>query len=362
MMAAILLCGLSLFSGCHKRPKTVLSDKKATAVMADMQIAAAYINRNPGDFPTDSSRQAFREAVLMSRGVTQEQLDSTLGWYARNPKEYQKLCNAVVARLEKVQGESFPLDVAAEQTDGKNLWPYPSTALLSPLSPSDGIIFNLETEGVEAGDKLILSAKELGAAPMNAMLGVVYDDGSRHYQNRNISGSNKIEVTVQTDSTRKVNRVFGKLTVRHREELPLSLDSISLLHIPMNRDNYYQIHSQRFLDKAGEKKRKKLEEERLQKERTDSLAALGEAAAQAGVAEAGMRMAVDMNAVDPGMTPEQVRARAASHQGSNTDGGSHKPGKSMFRSSSETPPSAGSGRAIPRAASPDAGTKNRLKK
>lgn len=300
--AAALVAASLLTAGCVKRPKEVMSDSKTAKVLADMYIASAWLDRNNAEYPGDSARLTLREAVLKSRGVTQEQLDTTMSWYARNPKEYRELCEAVVKRIEKVQGESFPMDVMAEQTDGADLWPYPSAALLSPLSPTDGIVFNLDVDDLEPGDRLTLHARQIGTAPLNTLLGVVYDDGSRHYQSRQSRNGGVVDLIVQTDSARKVSRVFGKLTVRNRRDLPMMMDSISLTHAPMNRDLYYQIHGQRFLDKTGEKRRKRLEE----KARADSLAA---AAAASSVPSS--EMTVSAPASDKSVSPTVIQMQAA---------------------------------------------------
>lgn len=270
MAAAALVAASLLSSGCVKRPKTVMSDRQTAKVLADMYIASAWLDRNPGDYSGDSARLALREAVLKSRGVTQAELDTTMGWYARNPKEYRKLCEDVVKRIEKVQGQAFPMDVVAEQTDGADLWPYPSIAVFSPLSPSDGVVFDLDVNDLEAGDRVTLRGRQLGNAPLNTLLGVVYDDGSRHYQGRSHHGGGSIDLSIQTDTTKKVSRVFGKMTVRERRNLPLTIDSISLTHSPLNRDTYYQINGQRYLGKPGEKRRRRLEEQA----RRDSISAV----------------------------------------------------------------------------------------
>lgn len=298
--AIAALCLLLLCGACSKRPKTVMSDRKTAAVMADMQIASAYINANYSEFESDSARVAFREAVLASRGVTQEQLDTTLAWYARHPEEYGKMTQRVITRIEKIQSRSFPADVLAEKSSGKNLWPYSPSILLSNLSPTDGLIFNLTPDELSQGDNLTLYANAAQSSQLLTLFGVEYDDGSRHYLSRNQTAGTPVDLSLQTDSTKHVKRIFGKITVANRDRLPLLLDSISVTHQPMNRENYFRISSQRFQDKPGAKKAARREAE--EKAKADSI----QAAASSATALATAVSAASPAAAAPKVSPAKA--------------------------------------------------------
>lgn len=263
---------LLLATGCGERPSVVMSDSKTADVLADLRVASAYMNLHYSEFGSDSARRAFRDAVLASHSVDAARLDTTMSWYARHPDKYIKLTEEVTRRVERIQGESFPADMLANATDGKDLWPYFSLVQLSELSPADGLVFEIEHPELEAGEQLEFIARPLKTLQMNVLLGVNYSDGARHYIYRSVGTGQKINIRLQTDSLKDVERIYGSLTVMNRRELPLLVDSISLLHHPLVSENYYIINQQRWLDVPGAKRKAREKQLAAPTEKGDSTA------------------------------------------------------------------------------------------
>ena len=99
-ISRFFICGAAIFSasiflGCDRRPKEVLSERKWSAFMADMQLAEACLNSSAVSVHSRDGRLELGRSVLAAHGVTQEQLDTTLAWYGRNIDNYSELFEKV---------------------------------------------------------------------------------------------------------------------------------------------------------------------------------------------------------------------------------------------------------------------------
>ncbi len=88
-----------LFFACSNRPKDVLSIREMTEVLVD-------IHTLDGIFTTDEYRDVnmdeknkYYEAVLRDHKIDQAQFDSSIVWYSRDPKKFEKIYVRVIDRL-----------------------------------------------------------------------------------------------------------------------------------------------------------------------------------------------------------------------------------------------------------------------
>lgn len=239
LILPLLLISLALAS-CVKRPSGVLSDKKMTKVVADMELADAYIKSNPsGD--VGSKSEAIEAYVLEKHGVSRAEYDSTMAWYARNVDDYYQFCNLVDKELRlrrsKISGASL--------SDTPDLWPYSRQAVISALSGSNALEFDFPSNDVEAGERVKFKFRINKPAFGSAILGVEYEDGLMSFSTRSLSSTKKLDITLQTDTAKKVTRIFGHMLLRDKNVLPLWLDSISLTKLPFDSMEYYNMYGQR---------------------------------------------------------------------------------------------------------------------
>ncbi|MCM1290962.1 MAG: DUF4296 domain-containing protein [Prevotella sp.] len=235
---------------CEKRPEGVLSERKTIDVLSDLQLADAYIQMH-GEYASIESRRALKLQVLKDNGVTEAEFDKTIDWYGHNMDSYSKLYEKVAKRLEKAQGAT---QTSTKDGDMESLWPYSQMAMLSNLGIGDGIRFSLSPT-IKRGDQIEWSMRTSDNVTMNAVLGVEYADGGMSLRNRTFGGTRKLSITLQTDSTRDVKRLFGTAQVTSRSVLPLWLDSILIVDRPFNRDTYGGYSSQQNLLAPGKNKR-----------------------------------------------------------------------------------------------------------
>lgn len=252
---SILLSVILLSAGCSKRPKDILSEDKMVDIMVDLQIAEAYERSgNSNDYLNGKDREMLGRGVLMQHGVTVEEMDSTLAWYGRNMDEYPKLYKKIDAALNKRQikyaraaGESENVGSFAD------LWPYSRHFVIDQRSLTDGIVANIPVTEVTPGDKLTWKMIVEGASTRNLTLGVDYENGtSEIYHISNRTFDKWVEISLQTDSTLSVDRVFAIADFGNPLKRIL-IDSIQLSHHPLNREDYQKAGFQRTILPAGRK-------------------------------------------------------------------------------------------------------------
>lgn len=252
--ATILLITI-LFVGCSRRPKDILSEDKMVAVMADIQIAEAYERSgNANEFLQGKNRELLGRGILMQHGVTVEEMDSTLAWYGRNMDEYSKLYKKIDAELNKRQLK-YARAAGESENEGPSadLWPYGRHFVVDDRSMTDGIVVNLPVTELSPGDKIIWKMTTQGATGRNLTLGVDYSNGTSEISKiTNRSFDKWVEASIQTDSTLTVERIFAIAGFEHTAPR-VFVDSVQLLHLPFNRDEYQRNGFQRKVGLAGRK-------------------------------------------------------------------------------------------------------------
>jgi hypothetical protein len=89
-----------LFSACHGRPSSVLSEKKMEDVLYDLYITEVEIDDHYAIFHGDSlQRQTLLNSVFEKHKITEEAFDTSLVWYNKNIDNYLKINKKVGERL-----------------------------------------------------------------------------------------------------------------------------------------------------------------------------------------------------------------------------------------------------------------------
>lgn len=232
----ISFCLISLWS-CGDRPSYVLSEDKMVDLMADMEIAEAYVNT--GHSASSKERIEIGQRVLKAHGVSEETLDTTLAWYGRNMDEYSKLFEKVDKEILKRQ-EKFTETPDANIKEANSLWPYSEHLLISNLSGRDALTFSLNRPDVNKGDIIQLSFFLPNSVALKGTLGVEYNDGYGEAMVTNISSNKKVEIKLHTDTSKIVSRIFGDMHLKDIKNLPVFIDSIKIVAEPYDSVNYRQ--------------------------------------------------------------------------------------------------------------------------
>lgn len=235
-MPLIAACFLS---GCEKRPQGVLSDKEMAELMADIHLSESYISSSGSAYLTDSACKALRQAILRDHGVTEAQLDSTLAWYGRNIDKYPKLYDRVAKILEKRSNTSADEELTPVVAGD---FSFPLMVQLSSRG-SANYFFDFPTEDLKKGSLLEFKARVTpfsSRGDMAIFLAVDYSDKSSDYSfSSSSSGSaGRLSITLQTDSSLDVTRVYGYLRPESGLRSLVWLDSLSISTSPVNPVSY----------------------------------------------------------------------------------------------------------------------------
>ena len=245
---AALLIVVMLAPGCVRRPKGVASDKDMAPVLADMELAEAYLQTQSPSGDRDKIRRELTNGILEKYGMSNETFDSTMSWYSRNVDAYSKLDMMVTRELEsrkRVMDRKSKKGPGAEYVPQNDIWPYTRMVMMSEQSGSDILPFSIPTGATKPGYTYEWKMRVRLGADLSLLMGVEYDDGTISYRRQAFNGDRKITLTLQTDTARKPHRLFGQVMMKRRTEMPLWIDSISLSSLPYDSTNYYRIQSQR---------------------------------------------------------------------------------------------------------------------
>lgn len=250
-----LACTFILLPSCGGRPEGVLSDDKMVSVMADMELAEAYLQTQGGSRQPEA-RGALTEDIFRRNGITQAEFDSTMSWYASHSDRYQELYARTEKELKKRRlrnkGLSDP-GVAAS-----DMWPYGRMAMFSTTGiPSLG--FSVAASDMQKGDRLTFLMRMQTASKVSTVFGVEYEDGSVGYTSAEYPQTNRLELLFQTDTAKVVKRIFGNLTLEEKGDLPVWGDSITLSRVPLDSNEYYLVNRQKIFNPPV-RKVKKVEE------------------------------------------------------------------------------------------------------
>lgn len=232
-----LVVGVS-FSSCSDRPKNIPSDSEMVKVMADIEMAQAYLQNKGYSTNTPENRERILKYVLEKNNMDRAEFDSTLSWYGRHIDRYDDLYAKVdkeLARRERNITGNANVDLSSD------LWPYSRHLVISSKSSTDNLVFNIPAEEIEKGGRLTWKFRLNAPASGSVMFGVKYEDGGSAYINQSISGT-EIEVNLQTDTARKPAIIFGNLRIPDNLSF-VRLDSIFMSKAPFDSTMYYRIHS-----------------------------------------------------------------------------------------------------------------------
>ena len=243
-----LFCLVSIFlSSCNDRPDGVLSDSEMVDLLTDLQLAEAY-NNTSASGSGNVDRRSLEEAVLKKHGVTREQLEATIAYYARNLDDYSKLYDKVEKKLRAQTGAGGSEAI----TPADDIWPYGRFALLMPNQMSDGISFSIPADELKPGNILEWGMRLTSVDGVDMMLGVQYEDGSASIQKKSASGNKNLQINLQTDTALNAVRIFGVLTAPKRS-MPIWTDSIHLIKAEFDSTAYSKINMQRLVRKPSKK-------------------------------------------------------------------------------------------------------------
>lgn len=258
LIIAPVIFSLTVLFSCEKRPKKVTSDAKMVAIMADMEMAQAYIQSKGYKNRSTDNNDRILLYILEKNGMSREEFDSTMSWYGRNIDKYDELYSKVDKELAKRESKISGNAIEALSND---LWPYTRHLIISSKSSTDNLSFSISDPEIDKGMKLTWKFHLNIPSDGTVLLGVKYSDGVAGYLSQTLSGNN-IEIGLQTDSAKIVKSVFGNLHLNSNRSF-VGIDSLSLSAVPFDSTSYYRINSVRKYSGPRSKKILKIQKDSI---------------------------------------------------------------------------------------------------
>ncbi len=282
-ISALLLLVLALIA-CDRTPRGVLSVNKMADLIVDLKLAEAYIEAHNRDFDSDSSKQVIKQSIFKKHGITQQDYDSSLVWYAHNMEDYTKAYDKAVGKLQhrydklndkaKDISEEFaaggvpqgePTHEAVPRgphpnmsrigtdanADSVDLWQGRRDYLITQGARRGFITFDLQPDaGKQQGDRYQLAyCLTRGGNDFKVCLSVDYTDGATSQVSRGTNSDGWVTIDVQSDSTRRVRRIYGYVSYDMKRGRIALVDSMMLIRTHLNVQNYGFFNAQRLLER-----------------------------------------------------------------------------------------------------------------
>lgn len=113
-------------SSCDSRPRGVLNSKKMENLMVDLHVLEGSLRASGSSYGSGAVGDKYYESLYEKYGITRADFDSNLVWYTKHPKEFGRIYQNVLARVDSlgsdVRKRKFhPIDSTA-LTGVTNLW------------------------------------------------------------------------------------------------------------------------------------------------------------------------------------------------------------------------------------------------
>lgn len=233
------LSGAIVFSSCSSKPKNVLPEDKMVSLLADMELAEAYASSTMNSGNVNIDKQKLARGVLLSHGVTKEELDSTLAWYGRNLDDYsalfEKVDKEILAKQKKILSQNKTELPTGETLD---LWNSTQMMQLTSKGGNSGWVLSIDSIDLKRGDRLSWQFHFQESLGAKGILGVEYQDGTIEFAASTFMNKNSASLNMQTDTAKSVRRIFGSLSINERKKYPVFADSIKFTSTPYDSLEY----------------------------------------------------------------------------------------------------------------------------
>lgn len=210
-----------LLSSCTVRhPKGILGKSKLENVLYDFQVARA-IAMQSGD-STDFRALAYTDAVLYRYGITREEFNASMLWYAQHTEELYAIYGNIQKRLEKESaalGNSGNLASSYAQLSSKgdtaNVWKGRSFYLLTSKGMDNRFCFSLNADtSYQAGDRLVWHfvsqfVFSSGSRDATVSMSVWYDNDSVSSVTQRLYSDGDFSLEITAASGHKIKKITG---------------------------------------------------------------------------------------------------------------------------------------------------------
>ncbi len=106
-----------LLIGCNNRPKNVMSDKEMENFLFEMHLLESSLRIGNSHYSVPREQQFYYQELLKKHNITKADYDSCIVWYTNHPKQYNRIYDRVLKRIDRLKveietGKLNPIDSA----------------------------------------------------------------------------------------------------------------------------------------------------------------------------------------------------------------------------------------------------------
>lgn len=248
---AIVAVAVVANCGCNRVPDYVIQPEDMAQLLADIHTADGVVESNYQQYSSDSARLALKQAVFEHRGVTAEQVDTSMVWYGAHLDRYMKVYDRAEEILNDRLNQSSAVAAAESgisvSGDSVDIWQRSPRFSIDDKSATDFLTFNFKADqNTRSGDQYTWRVKFYNNnQQVNWGIVADYSDGTIEALDAQFSSDGWQTLNFYTDSTRTMTRVYGYLRLDAKRLTPVYLDSIQLVRKRLTKENYMQRYRQR---------------------------------------------------------------------------------------------------------------------
>lgn len=158
----IFFAGFILFqTACGGRPNGVLNQGEMTNVLTEMHKTDASMNEKGLTYQHYADKAPYYNYIFKKYKITQAQFDSSLVWYSKNPRLFEKVYDKVLVNLTNLQkevkdGKYHPVDTIDLTRMRNNIWNKHIRYALTKDSTRTHLNFEIKDNNIMFGDVYVL--------------------------------------------------------------------------------------------------------------------------------------------------------------------------------------------------------------
>jgi hypothetical protein len=158
----ILVIGIILLvAACNGRPKGVLNQHDMVNILTDLHKLDGSMAAKGLLYNDKEKKDDYYASVLKKYGITKAEFDSSLVWYSKNPKNFDRVYDKVIAQLTDLQtdinkGKYHPIDSLELAKIKYNIWTKRTKYTLTKDSARTHLNFEIPDQNFMLGDVYIL--------------------------------------------------------------------------------------------------------------------------------------------------------------------------------------------------------------
>jgi hypothetical protein len=242
----ILIGILILLAACNSRPKGVLSQHDMINVLTDLHKLDGSMNAKGLPYNQFDLKNEYYISVLQKYGITQAEFDSSLVWYSKNPKNFDKIYDKVLEQLTDLQndinkGKYHPVDSTELAKIKIPIWNKQTKFSLTKDSARTHLNFEIPDQNFMLGDVYILKflqriAPEDSSTNPLIRFQINYANGRVRgviKKTNNDGITRRFTLRISSIHPSKIKSISGELlgSTKYKGKLNATIDSISLTRI-----------------------------------------------------------------------------------------------------------------------------------